>query len=281
VPEYVEIESSAPANIYYTTDGTEPSILSTIYDGPVYLSLDTTNSITLSAFGVDLDGYSGPVLSQTFSQDGGLISVARLVNGEGRIVDDYSDDTNTNYGYDANGQAASFIDLTEEEVFNLTVRGDRGINGIGEGTVVQVNVPDPTTTANPYDDNFNPYTTTQYAATFDPYAKTIVIDNRLTNEVGVLLRPHGSFSDVYREKYGRRIRSVSEDACYVSGGAVRRLYNPATNTMCCYYFDHNEARWIKNIQQMPSNIPQTLGQGTKGGMVFTWIPRGKQSSNLV
>ena len=41
---------------------------------------------------------------------------------------------------------------------------------------------------------------------------------------------------------------------YVSGGLVRSFFNKEKGIMVSYYFDHNETRWIKSIQNWtPSN----------------------------
>lgn len=282
VPEYVEIESNIPSNIYYTIDTSEPSIDSNIYSGYIYFTPNGPSSFTLKAFGIDVDGYRGPTLSQTFSADTSEISVARNVNGEGIIVDKYEDTTNTVYGYNADGQAAQFSDLTQEEINDLTNRSAKGRNGIEEGTQIKVNIPNPETTTYPYDDQFEAFSSTKYASTFNPYAKTIVIDNRETNEIKTTLRGYCTLSNIYTEKDGSRLRGSAEEATYISGSKIRTFYNKNNNTMCSYYFDHSQSRWIKNIQELPPNIPITIGKRNSGfSRFFIWIERGKQSSNLV
>jgi hypothetical protein len=96
-----------------------------------------------------------------------------------------------------------------------------------------------------------------------------------------LLRPHGSLHNIYREFGGKRLREAADDAAYISGGFVKRFYDAKNNIMVSYYFDHNEGRYVKNIQELPSNIqnPDGIGVKTKGPpLVFKWIYRGRQSS---
>jgi len=280
VPEYVEIESNIPANIYYTINGSTPTTDSNIYVDAIYFPADGTPSFTLKAFGVDADGYYGSILSQTFSADTTEITVSRFVDGEGIIVDAADETTNREDGFDADGAAIRFIDLDSDVINSLSVHSKMGRAGIEEGTQVEVNIPSPTETSNPYDDQFEGFSSPRYAATFNPYAKTIVIDNRIENEIDIPLRTNQSFSNIYTEFGGKRVRESADDACYVSGGKVRSFYDKRNNVMVSYYFDHNESRWIKNIQTLPQST-QTMGIRTSVGSypyVFRWVSRGRQQS---
>jgi hypothetical protein len=282
VPQSVAIESDVPATIYYTTDSTAPGLDSLVYVDPI--SIPTSlSSFTLSAFGIDGDGYESDILTQTFAADPTQLNRTRLVNGEGVVVDAFDDPANTITGFDASGVAGSFTDLTDQFLYDQSIHSAHHAPGDQTGTLVEVNIPKPADTPNPYDDQFTPYSNTRYAATFNPYAKTITIDNREANEVNPILRPWGSLEDIYRENGGVRVRSSSEGACYVSGGFTRRFYDRANGVMVSYYFDHNEARWIKNTQAMPTNVQATAGvySAVDNQFVFRWIPRGKHNSNMV
>lgn len=282
VPTSVTIDSDVPATIYYTMDGTAPGFDSSVYVEALQIPTGTM-SFTLSAFGVDGDGYESDILSQFFATDTMQLDRARLINGEGIIVDRSDDPTNTVVGYDASGAAGSFADLTDQFLYDQSIHSAHGAPGDKPGTLVEVNIPAPSDTPYPYDDQFQGASNTRYAATFNPYAKTITIDNREDNEVNPILRPWGSLENIYRENGGVRVRSSSQGACYISGGFTRRFYDRANGTMVSYYFDHNEARWIKNTQALPANIQATAGvySATDNQFVFKWVPRGKQSSNMV
>jgi hypothetical protein len=281
VPKSIIIESNVPSTIYYTTDGTTPTLASLIYIDPVHVPT-SLSSFTLNAFGVDGDGYYSSILTQVFEADTTKISSGRYANGEGIVVDSYANETNTPFGYDASGAVGTVIDLTEEYVYRNTIHTAHGAPGDKLGTLVDVIIPDPTDTPSHLDDQMTQITSTRYAHTFDPFAKVINIDNRLPNEVNMTMRPWGSFENVSRENGGVRLRGGSE-ATYVTGGFVRRFYDRANGTMTSYYWDSNESRWIRNIQEMPKNIPQTAGvySAVENPYVFRWISRGRQTSNMV
>lgn len=273
VPEYVEIESNVPATIFYTTDGSVPSIDSFVYVSAVQVAADGRNSFTLSAFAIDYDGYESSVLTQTFAADQTEITISRLVGGEGLIIDEYANQTNRVDGFDADGEAIRFIDLPVDQVD--IIHSDRGLYGIAEGTKVEVNFIDPEDSPSRLDDQTSYYSTPEKAALFDPYAKVIAIDNRIDNEVKIIPRPHGSLNNIYREFYGFRARHLG--AACISGGFVRRLYDHNTNTMVGYYYDNNSNQWIKNTQTIPS-IPTQVGPVFTMPLVFRWISRGRQQS---
>jgi len=281
IPRYLTIESNIPSTIYYTTDGTTPTTNSTIYVDTITLS-DNQASVIVSAFGVDNLSDSGPILTQTFAANQTKIDRTRMVGQEGLNL--YTDDTNPEYtvGYDANGNPATFINFEPELIDMDTIHSEKGFGGEAEGTYVKISTPEPSATQSRKYDTFVPFSTTKVAEFFDPYARVIFIDNRETNDMNPVLRPWGSLENVYNEFGGKRVREVSDDASYISGGWVRRFYNAANNTMVSYYFDHNEARWIRNIQQLPVGapaMPRSVGVAAdaKRPLIFAWIYRGRQS----
>lgn len=284
VPKTVEIESSVPATIYYTTNGTIPNLDSFIYVGAISVP-EGTESFILQAFGVDFSSNVSPILSYTFSANETQLASSRLIDGDGVVVDSFADQTNTVAGFNASGVPGTFIDVTEQFVFDNSIHSDRGVEGTRPGTLIKVNVPNPQDTPNFNDNNFQAESTTQYAATFNPFAKTISIDNRLQNEVQTVMRPWGSLENIYRETYGTRIIGSADDSCYISGGFVRKFYDRNKGIMTSYYFDHNEARWIRNTSEIPSNITPTMGiyANPQNTHVYLWIARwgNRQTSNMV
>lgn len=274
VPRSVSITSNVPATIYFTIDGSTPSLSSPIYIDTIELPTGYT-SVTLSAFGVNSDDEAGPILTQIYAADTTGITVSRHTNLEGIVIDREDEGPDYVYGYDADGEPNTFYDLEELEL--ELVHKAQGYLGLEEGTQVEVNFPLPQDTAYPFDDAFVPFSTPEIGELFNPYARTIVIDNRLDNDLNVIPRPYGSLHNIQREFGGKRLRGTS-DAAYVSGGFVRRFYDAKNNVMVSYYFDHNEGRYVKNIQELPSNIPQTLGGGNLAvPLVFRWIAPGTQT----
>ena len=277
IPRTVTIESNIPSTIYYTLDGTVPT-----YNSPIYIEtidmLDNTNSITLSAFGIDSDGYEGDILTQVFAPDTTRIDITRNVGAEGFVIDRFSDLTNIEDGFDADGDPIRFID---KDIIDLDIiHSSRGRLGIAEGTQVEILVPDPSDTANPFDDNFEAFSTNEDAQFFNPYAKTIVIDNRIENDIQILNRPFGSIrKTMSRNSWGQK-EIMGADETYISGGFVRTFYSSKRNTMVSYYFDQNELRHIKSIQNLPDNIPSINNNFiyTAPPLVFKWIDRGRHST---
>lgn len=282
VPKYITIESNIPSTIYYTLDGTTPTINSLIYIDT--LLFDNVDSITLKAFGVDNLSQSGPILSETFSADQTRIDRTRNVGQEGFVIE--RDGTEPQYiaGYSADGYV--YMNF-EPEIVNMDkVHSEKGLSGLYPGTQVPVAFPDRTSDESEKYDLFVPFSTTEVAEFFNPYARFILIDTRKQNELNPILRPFGSLENVYKEFGGKRILNVADDACYVSGGFVRRFYNQATNTMVSFYYDHNEARWIKSIQTLPAGapaMPNSVGIQSNAGqpLVYQWIYRGKGQGGLV
>lgn len=280
IPKRVTITSNIPATIYFTLDGTTPTTSSAIYTETLDMP-DNVNSVILSAFGVDSYDVSGPILTQTFAADVSRIDIARITGSEGFVVSRADTGDDTPDGFLADGETpARFIDLSDDELD--IIRSESGFEGIGEGTKIEVLVPDPSDTATYIDDDFTAYSTPEIAEMFNPTAKVIFIDTRKDNEVNPVLRPHGSLSDPYKEFGGHRIRNPADDATYVSGGFIKRFYDQKNNLMTSFYFDHNENRWIKNVQELPQNIVSTNNLGIQHNasmpLVFEWIYRGRQSS---
>lgn len=278
IPETMSITSNIPATIFFTIDGTVPTTSSPIYVGSFEMP-SGVNSVILSAFGVDNNGIFGPILTQVFAPDTSEITVARNIKGEGFILDRADTGEDVPDWYDAEGAPARFIDV-DLETLDI-IREDRGFEGIAEGTEIKVGVPDPDSTSSLVDNGFVPFSTPEIGEMFNPDARMILIDNRKSNDLQLILRGFGGLHDPYKEFGGKRIREPADDSTYVSGGFVRRFYNSKNNVMVSYYFDHNEGRHIRNIQELPSDITSTNNVGVRSvgqPLVFEWIYRGKQSS---
>ena len=275
IPKTITISSNVPATIYFTGDGSTPTTSSPIYTEEIVVPTGI-NAYVLSAFGVDGDEVVGPTLTQTFAADTTRITVSRNVGNEGFVLDRYGTGADVPDWYDADGDTARFIDV-DLETLDI-IRKSKGFNGILEGTEIKVNVPDSSTTASFIDDGFVAFSTPETGELFNPTAKMIMIDNRVDNDLELIPRPYGSIINTESQQY--RLREPADDATYVSGGFVRRFYDSKNRVMVSYYFDHNEARYIKNIQDLPDRIPNTRLGGNISGppLIFQWMPRGRQSS---
>jgi hypothetical protein len=275
IPREMTIDANVPATIYYTVDGTVPTENSPIYIETFEMP-DNENSVTLSAFGVDADGYDGPILTQVFAPDTTRIDVTRNIGMEGLVVDRFVDLTNIEDGFDADSDSVRFID---EPLIDLDViHSSRGRLGIAEGAQIEIGVPDPADTPNPYDNDFVPFSSNADQF-FNPYAKTIIMDARIDSDVQILNRPWGSIRKTMSRNLWGRQEIMGTDETYISGGFVRTFYSAKHNTMVSYYFDQNELRNIKSIQDLPENIPGINDNFlfTAPPLVFKWIERGRHS----
>lgn len=274
IPRFMTIESNIPATIYFTLDSTLPTIDSPIYIDTFSMS-DGETSVTLSAFGVDADGYVGPILTQVFSADQTQIDVTRNVGLEGIVVDRFLDPTNFVVGFDADGDESGFSDIPRIDL--RQIHSSRGRLGIANGTEIEVLVPDPEDTSYPFDDNFQSSSKVSDDF-FNPLAKTIINDHRESSVIRVINRPWGSIRSLHRNGWGaQELRGT--DSTYISGGFVRRFYDSKNNVMVSYYFDHNENRYVKGIQELP-DISNRVGFAGLSGvpLIFKWLPYGRHST---
>lgn len=272
----MSIASNIPATIYYILFAGIPTI-----DSPIYIDTfempDGQTSVTLSAFGVDADGYISPTLTQVFAADASSVNITRHMGLNGVIVDEYDDPTNIQTGYDADGNPDGVTDI--ERIDLEEIHKSRGALGIAEGLKIEVGIPDPVDTAYPFDDDFQPFSDASDPF-FNPYAKMIIVDNRKDNVIRIINRPYGSMrTNAMDRNVWSRQELRGSDSTYVSGGFVRTMYSAKSNTMVSYYCDHNTNRWIKSINELPQNIQANIGfNQTSVPSVFTWIGRGRHST---
>lgn len=275
IPRFMTITSNVPSTIYFTLDGSVPTLGSPIYVDTFEFS-DGETSIALSAFGVDYDGYLGSVLTQVFSANQSQIDVTRNVGLEGIVVDRYDDPTDIPVGYAYDGTANAVSDIPRIDLEQI--HSARGRLGIAAGAQIEIGTPAPEDTAFPFDDEFQPFSNAAEDF-FNPYAKTIIVDNREENAIRITSRPWGSLrtNSMHKNVWSRQELRGS-DSTYISGGYIKHFYSPKHNTMVGYYFDQNTNRWVKSIQELPSNIPAFTGFTKMGQpLVIQWIGRGRHS----
>lgn len=276
IPRFMTIESNVPATIFFTLDGSTPSLNSPMYIDTFEMP-DNENSVSLSAFGVDSEGIVGPILTQTFAPDVTQITVTRGIGLEGFVVDRASDDTDNVIAYDADGNPVSYTDFDPKFLSLRLLRSEKGLYGLSDGVRVEVSVPDPDSTITTSDDGFVPFSTPEVGELFNPEARFILIDNRVDNDINIVMKPYGSLHNIYEEFGGKRLLNPADDAAYVSGGHVRRFYSAKNNVMVAYHFDHNESRWVKTVTELPNNIPNTSPAPQLNPLVFPWVHPGKQT----
>jgi len=306
VPRTVTITTNTPALIFYTLDGSVPTLFSTQYTSPIFLPTDQLTIILniLATNGTD----SSPIVTEIYQTD--------MVDGNVRFS---RNDTNQPPGYNLQG---------------LYPYGDNGIfpeNTFGNPANVGVTVDNPALpstptgfdgqgnptgfTNNPYDlINYNivystqnaegetgpgignlpaqvkapaqdlppsigPEQTNQFSNTFNPKAFVIFQDSTQENPNDPLAinRMHFSLENDERARDGNAYFNTGLDAPPTSGSFLRSHYNPRTNMTNYYYFDSWTNKWIISSQPneptgpFDGNLTTKFVSGQGAGVVFEWL----------
>lgn len=310
IPRSISISVNILSTIFYTLDGTIPTLFSTIYTAPIQLPTSkpmveikvfATNGVDSSPIvdvvyqtnslgqdartphsGTDAQPNSTQT-SQNLAPFGGPgIQPGQQFLGAGSAglnVYDPSLPAGTPSGFDANGNPTGFTNNqstgfpTKTFPLQLTDKDFEGFMGPGIGTLPKNTIIPPT--APPSQSDIN-------SPLFDPRALVIIQD--LTKPVDPGLPPHinrmfFTLEDVEHTRQGNQYFNVGPDAPPVSGSFLRQHFNPADNTMTYYYFDSTQNRWIiSKTPYVPKPAIQDYSEGMVfrrnggAGMVFQWIP---------
>lgn len=284
IPEFIEITSNSPTMIFYTTDDTLPSMLSSQYDGYAIKMPTSSGSVTLSAVAYFMDGYGNlvpsSVFSETYRTEGTAGDRIRRFNFEG-IVYLYPGGLDIPYWYDSDGAAKVFIDIPIDELEKSLIPSERNADGtirsdVTGGVITKQGWEE---TPTQRDDDFVPYSTPD-SPDFNPDALYIVIDgrNRDPDDVQLINGPFMSLRDPERNFGG--LDFVSTDGSnYISGSLVKSHYNRTKNIMVFYYFDSNTNRWIKSIQNLPRMDRSLLRNSiVTNPVVFKWNNFGRHQA---
>jgi hypothetical protein len=280
IPVSVSLFTNISATIFYTLDGSVPTLFSAIYTSPISIPTNSP-TIILSIFatnGVD----SSPVVIETY-QTNLLGQDARFPHSgtnahtnstqstidpapfgsppiqpnqqylgpaeAGLTVYDPAKPAGPPTGYDSDGNPTGFTNNQEKALptkrfpIIFSDSGEQGQEGYGIGTLPLSTVIPPT--APPEQTNIN-------SMTFDPRAFVIIQD--LTQPVDPGLPPHINRMNFTLEKVeitreGNQYFNVGPDAPPVSGNFVRREFDATKNVMTYYYIDTTQNRWI--ISKVP------------------------------
>lgn len=164
IPEFVEIVASMPAMIFFTLDGTLPTMFSQQYVDPIVMPTDS-GSVTLSAVAYFLDGYGNlipsSVMTQVYETDSTVTGERiRRLDFEG-IVYIYPGGLDIPFWYDSAGQAKVFIDIPADELQKELIPSERNADGSIRDDVPGgvVDLVPPEETPSTKDDVFNPFST--------------------------------------------------------------------------------------------------------------------------
>jgi hypothetical protein len=267
IPEYVEVETNIPAVVFYTFDGTDPTLDSSFLTGTRLLLPTSGNSVSLRLVAI-----AGPESSDIFEHEWITIVnniTKRFEETQGINILPPGVDTVDSLAVTQSGSAAretsiDFVDLemkaTDRDKFKKFERGKTSLDFINFKLELIIN-------EEPYQSKVS---TVNNNLDFDPKAGLIIIDGstpeKMTAQtIKIINRPTDTMaprSDSYNFRVGRD--SVQ------SSNLVRYFINPKTGKMVFYYFDSRECRWIQSIQQI---TPKTLNIGQQVGnpKVFSWI----------
>lgn len=305
IPKTVVLSANIPSSIFYTLDGTDPTISSPVYISPIHLPIDQLTVILkiMATNGVD----SSPIVTETYTTD--ILNNARLphsatdTQAEPDIQDLYPFGTNPDNpigiylnpgdagytvdnpalpaqptGYDGDGYGNAFTNLpynSENYSIVYSTTNAEGETGPGIGNLpatVTVEVPAPP-----------PEQTDQFTNMFDPRAYVIFQDFSLENpdDPPQINRQFFSLEDSNKVRDGNNYFNSGLDSPPVTGAFLRSHYNPRDNTITYYYLDSIANRWIisktpyvqtgswdGNLSQI--KFPKKNQEGA--GFVFEWIP---------
>jgi len=275
VPRQIAFSTNIPSVIYYTLDGTEPTILSSVYYEPV--TLQTTGTVRVRALAIS--GLDTGTFDIIFSTDSSRLYFPRrsdYVGGEGIVIDAYgvTPVVIDGYGADSNENVIVPVRRSDYPLEELDIKYSRtGPDGYGPGTLIRMGLPPESyyqdnavdsNASSPNDDN----------VFFNPRSLYIVIDGRdgySDESVYPINRPYGSTTNVVKYLQGKSLYSPSPP---LTGGFVRSFINGDSDIRVSYYYDTVENRWIKSIQTFDaSTYPKRLGERnlTGGPIVFRWV----------
>jgi Chitobiase/beta-hexosaminidase C-terminal domain len=307
IPRTVSITTNVSSLIFYTLDGSIPTLFSTMYTGPIFMPTNSLSIVLniLATNGTDVS----PIVTETFVTNMVDGTNARLAHSGttaipgSDIADLYPFGTNpiqpnvtyvspaevgitvdnpalpsTSTGFDGAGNPVGFTNQPYDST-NYSIRystTDReGQTGLGIGNLpgkvtFEPVVPPPETT----DQNSQ--------SMFDPRAFVIFQDVSTENpeDPPYINRMSFFLENPETARDGNHFFSSGLDAPPVNGTFLRSHHNPRTNTITYYYLDTWTNKWI--ISTMPfqpnsfgaANMSQIAMAGSAPGAkyVFEWLP---------
>jgi hypothetical protein len=267
IPEYVEVETNIPSVVFYTFDGTDPTIESEFLTGTRLLLPTAVNNVLLKLIAIAGSESSDifehewvttvNAVTKRFEQTQGI----NILPPNSQVVDSIAV---TADGTAARETSIEFVDLemkaTDRDKYKKFEGGKTSLEFINFRLEILVNeIPYQSKVSSP-NNNLD----------FDPKAGLIIIDGSTPEKMSaqsikIINRPNNTMaprSDAYN--YRTSQESVQ------SSNLVRYFINPKTGKMVFYYFDSRECRWIQSIQQITPKVLD-IGQQVGNPKVFSWI----------
>jgi hypothetical protein len=296
IPSYLIVESNVPCNIFYTLDGTEPTVDSSIYIDQIKLptvyskvtvkifatnGLESTTVYT-SEYGtsfVGLDPGSSTILNyseqragKNYAPFGDMLQEIPPIFGPaaGLIIDDASI-PNALDGYDAYGNQVGSIDEgLSGLLFTYSETDVKGNVGRGIGTLPQSTI---------LERQEDPQYSSVNDKFFNPKAQVIFQSYEDTENQDITPLNRQSFSFANQERLnGGANHYVESGTLQAHGQALRQHFNPKDSTITYYYFDSVALKWLiskeKYIPKISNNYAETIpvSRANGAGLVFKWFP---------
>lgn len=305
IPRTVALATNILSSIFYTLDGTTPTLFSNIYIDPIFLPTDKL-SVTLKIYATN-GSDSSAIVTENFITNSVEGTNARLPHssttasaGE-NIPGLYPFGTNpiqpnaeflnpadagltvdnpalpsTPTGFDGDGNPTGFTNQSydsEHYAIRYSTTDREGQTGHGIGNLpaqVTVTAPEPA-----------PETSKIGTTLFDPKAFVIFQDasTENPNDPPNINRMHFSLENPERARDGNNFFTAGLDAPPVSGSFLRSHYNPRTNMITYYYMDSWTNKWIISTAPYSPNgswdgnlSNMALSKRPGAGFVFEWLP---------
>lgn len=307
IPRFVTITANIASVIFYTLDGSTPTIDSTMYVSPVQLPTNVL-TLTLSVFATNGTD-SSPIISNTYQTDtldqgartshSGTNAQPNSTQGlqdpypfgsnpimpgqifEGAAAAGFTTDNpllpETATGFDASGNPTGFVNTpligvpTMNQPIIYSTTDAMGLSGPGIGNLpphtVQREVPPPEQ-ANMSD------------KLFDPRALVIFQDFTKPNDPNMPVTINRQFYDDSNMSHERQgaYYNQSIDTGPPDGTFLRQHYNPTDQTLTYYYRNSRTNKWIISKTSFTPAADAgkyynlVFGRNEGSGFVFQWIP---------
>lgn len=320
IPLSISISTNIASSIFYTLDGTPPTLFSNIYVVPIQLPTNKT-TVVLNVFATNGTD-SSPILTyfyQTTVFGGGdariphsgttapVNSTQATINpapfgsppiesnqqflgpaAAGLTVFNPDCPPGPPTGFDGFGNPEGFTNGQDKGIptrnfpILYSETNFEGEEGRGIGTLPPKTIIPPTPIPERSDIN---------SIYFDPRALVVLQD--LTQPVDPGMPPHinrqfFTLEDVTHTREGNQMFNTYSNggAPPVSGGFVNRQFNSANNTMTYYYFDSTQNRWIISTTPYTPN-PGQYSYGSNivpmrsSSKVYQWFPFKSSGTNYL
>ena len=266
-PESIQIESDIPSTIYYTLDGSEPTVNSLIAIGDIYLPT-LAGTIRVRAIAISGDKKSN-LLEKTYKNDSTNIDGRRNLIDEGIKVFSDGGEAVESLGFNSEGDVSrkSLIPMVEldlkasktDSIGNEIPGGKTSLDFVN--FEIKKEVKKNKVVSSP---NNNP--------NFDPLSPVIHIDGfsaeaRQNQVVKIVNRPYNNFgptTNFYKERLGQK-------EPIVTGNYVRSFYNPRTKKYVSFYWESLESRWIRSEQLLEGKETLFAAAGNGNRFVYMWV----------